>query len=65
MTNNFVVQPKTKIYFPICLKVLQSDKLSGDGQIFPVSPYLNSLIMIKLPISQQEHLQIFPTSLAK
>ena len=31
------------------LKVLQSDKLSGDDQIFQVCPYLNLLIMIKLP----------------
>ena len=33
---------------------------SGDGQIFQVWPYLNSLIIIKLPFSQQEHVQIFP-----
>ena len=46
------------------LKVLQSDKLRGEGQIFQVLPYLNSLIMIKLP-SQQEHLQSFSTSLSK
>ena len=52
-------------YIPPALKVLYSDKLSGDGQIFQVWPYLNSLIKIKLPFSQQEHLQIFPTSLAK
>ena len=66
MTNhlNFAVQPKTKIYFSICLKVLQSDKLSDDGHIFQVLPYLNSLIMIRLPFSQQEYLQIFPNSLA-
>ena len=34
--------------------------LSGDGQIFQVWPYLNSLIIIKLLFSQQEHVQIFP-----
>ena len=43
----------------IALKGLQSDKLSGDGQIFEVWPYFNSLIIIKLPFSQQEHVQIF------
>ena len=47
------------------LKVLYSDKLSRAGQIFHVWPYLNSLITIKLPFYQQEHLQIFPTSLVK
>ena len=40
------------------LKVLQSDKLSGDGQTFQVWPYLNSLIIIKLPFFQQEHVHI-------
>ena len=54
-----------KSLYLLLLKVLISDKLSGDGQIFQVWPYLNSLIMKKLPFSQQEHLQIFPTSLAK
>ena len=47
------------------LKVLQSDKLSGDGQIFQVWPYFSLVVMIKLPFSQQENLQIFPTSLVK
>ena len=47
------------------LKVLQSDKLSGDGQIFQVGQYLYSLITIKLAFFQQEHLQIFPTPLTK
>ena len=32
----------------------------GDSQIFQVWPYLNSLTIIKLPFSQQEHVQIFP-----
>ena len=41
-------------------KGLQSDKLSGDGQIFQVWPYFNSLIITKLPFSQQKHVQIFP-----
>ena len=35
------------------LKGLQSDKLSGDAQIFQIWPYLNSLIIIKLPFSQK------------
>ena len=42
---------------------LYSDKLSGDGQIFQVWPYLNSLIIIKLPFSQQKHVQTFPLPL--
>ena len=41
------------------LKVLLSDKLSGDGQIFQVWPYLNSFIIIKLHFSQQERLHNF------
>ena len=49
--------------FRVPLKGLQSDKLSRDGQIFQVWPYLNSLIIIKLPLSQEEHVQIFPLSL--
>ena len=28
--------------------------------MFQVWPYLNSLIIIELPFSQQEHVQIFP-----
>ena len=56
------------VYLPKCmcgscicgLKVLLSEKLSGDGQIFQLWPYLNLLIIIKLPFSQQEHVQIFP-----
>ena len=39
-----------------------SDKLSGDSQIFQVWPFFNSLIIINLPFSQQEHVQIFPLS---
>ena len=46
------------------LKVLWSNKPSGDGPVFQVWRYLNSLIKIKLPFSKQENLQIFPTSLA-
>ena len=42
------------------LNELQSDKLSGDDKIFQVWPYLNSLIITKLPFSQQEHVQISP-----
>ena len=42
------------------LKGLQSDKLSRDGQIFQVWPSLNLLIIIKLPFSEQERVQIFP-----
>ena len=48
------------IYNSLFIKVLKSDKLSGDDQIFQVWSYLNSLIIIKLPFSQQEHVQIFP-----
>ena len=48
-------------YIFLLLKVLYSDKLIWDGQIFQVWPYLNSLIIIKLPFSQQEHIQIFPS----
>ena len=44
------------------LKGLQSDKLSGNGQIFRVWAYLNSYMKIKLPSFQQD-LQISPTSL--
>ena len=47
------------------LKVLESDKLSEYGQTCQVWPYLNSKVKIKLPFSQQEHLQISPTSLTK
>ena len=47
-------------YIFLLLKVLYSDKLIWDGQIFQVWPYLNSLIIIKLPFSQQKHVQIFP-----
>ena len=65
ITKNFYKRNKDLSILCFNLKVLQSDKLCGDGQIFQVWPYLNSLIMIKLPFSQQEHLQIFPTSLAK
>ena len=42
------------------LKGTLSDKLSGDSQIFQVWPFFNSLIIINLPLSQQEHVQIFP-----
>ena len=45
------------------LKALESDKLSGDGQYFQVWPYLNLLIIIELPFSQQEHVQVFPLPL--
>ena len=45
---------------PSSLTELQIDKLSGNDQIFQVWPYLNSLIIIKLPFSQQEHVQTFP-----
>ena len=38
----------------------QTDKLRGDGQNFQVWPYLNLLIIIKLPFFQQERVQIFP-----
>ena len=37
-----------------------SDKLCGYSQIFQVWPYLNLSIIIKLPFSEQEHVQIFP-----
>ena len=43
--------------------LIKSDKLSGDGQVFQVWPYLNSLIIVKLLFSQQEHVQIFPLPL--
>ena len=36
-----------------------------DIEIFQFRLCLNSLIIIKVPVSQQEHLQIFPTSLTK
>ena len=42
------------------LKVLWSNKPSGDGPVFQVWRYLNSLIKIKLPFSKQEHLQFSP-----
>ena len=37
-----------------------SDKLCGYSQISQVWPYLNLSIIIKLPFSEQEHVQIFP-----
>ena len=52
-----------QLILKFCLKGLLSDKLSGDGQIFQVWSYLNSLIIIKLPFSQQENVQIFPLPL--
>ena len=42
------------------LKVLQSGKLCGDGQIFQVWPYLNSLIIIKLPFVSKNMSKFFP-----
>ena len=41
------------------LKVLQSGKLCGDGQIFQVWPYLNSLIIIKLPFLSKNMANFF------
>ena len=49
----------------ILLKILQSQKLSGDDHMYQGRPYLNSLIKIKLPFPRQEHFQIFPTSFTK
>ena len=46
-------------YFGLSLKVLQNDKLSGDGQSFQVWLHLNSLIIIKSYFFQQDHYQIF------
>ena len=62
--DNCQVLEKQSVKFYIValldLKVLLSDKLSGDGIIFQVWPYLNSLIIIKLTFFQQEHVQSFP-----
>ena len=50
-----IINMKKSLY----IKGLLSDKLSGDSQIFQVWPYLNLFIIIKLPFSQQENVQIF------
>ena len=63
MMPEWIFNASFKIQLSTSLKGLYSDKLSGDGQIFQVWPYLNSLIIIKLPFSQQKHVQTFPLPL--
>ena len=51
--TNGLISPLPKALGPNCPKLVLTP------QIFQIWPYLNSLIIIKLPFSLQEHVQIF------